>query len=107
MISWLSKAVDKLWDDANSDGLRLCGYVCEIHNDALRGHVVIQLEIGDDFIYQLHLGNCTGLSNDEINRRFVERFQNFVKAYDDWDDCCFPILERLQTLSDDFLATLK
>ena len=103
----MSKEVDKLWDDANSDGLSLSGFVCEIHNDDLRGHVVIQLEISDDFLYQLDLGDCTGLPNEEINRRFVERFQNFVRAYDDFDDCCFPVLESLQSLSDGFRATIK
>ena len=107
MISWMSKEADKLWDDANSNGLALGGFVCEIHNGDLRGHVVIQLEIGDDFLYQLDLGDCAGLANDEINSRFMERFKNFVKAYDDYDDCCFPVLERLQALSDDFLATIK
>ena len=107
MISWLSNEVDKLWNNANSEGLGLSGFVCETHDEDVRGHIVILFEIGDDFYYQLHLGDCTGLSDDEINSRFVERFKNLVKAYDDYDDCCFPILERLQSLSDSFLATIK
>ena len=108
MISWMSEDVSSLWDKANSDGLSLVGLICDIHPNCktLRGHVIIQLEIADDFTYQLDLGDCTGLSDKEINDRFIRRFPNFVKAYDDFDDCVFIILESLQELSDKFLATI-
>lgn len=111
MIAWMSKDVDELWDKANSDGLFLVGLICDIHPNCktLRGHVIIQLECVayfTDFTYQLDLGDCTGLSDKEINDRFIRRFPNFVKAYGDFNDCVFTILESLQELSDKFLATI-
>lgn len=106
MISWMSKEVDELWDKANSDGIGLNGIVCEIHDEELKGHIIIQLEIGDDYSYQLDLGDCTGLSDKEINERFVRKFPDFIKEYENDENCIGPLVEDLQELSDKFLATI-
>lgn len=104
MIHWLSEKVEKAWDEKCP---WLDAIVCEIHDESLKGHIVLQLEITDDDCYQIDLGMCDGLSKEEINRRFVEKFGDFVKAYEDSDECCGPILEDLEELRFEFLKTLE
>ena len=100
MIHWMSEKVEKAWDNHNDIGL--VGLVCEIHDEALKGHIVIQLEIGDDYSYQLDLGDCRGLADADINRRFVERFPEFVRAYEASEECIGPLMDDLWELADDF-----
>ena len=103
MIDWMSEKVEKVWDDSNTG---LVGIVCEIHDESLKGHIVLQLELGEDFKYQLDLGDCSELSNAEINERFVRKFPDFVKVYENSEDCCGPLAEDLKELSNKFLATI-
>ena len=103
MIKWMSKEVEKAWDER--DDIGLVGLVCEIHDHALKGHVVIQLEVCD-YIYQLDLGDCTGLSDAEINARFVNLFPQFVDAYEADPDCFGPLVEDLRELADAFKKTI-
>lgn len=103
MISWMSEKVEKVWDEKCP---WLKGIICEIHDESLKGHIVIQLEITDDDYFQLDLGMCEGLSDEEINERFVRKFGDFVKDYEDWEECCGPILEDLEEMRDELLKTL-
>ena len=92
MVSWMSEEVDKAWDD---NCPFLIGVICEIRGEELKGHIVMQLEEGD-FVYQLDLGDCRGLKDEEIDRRFRDNFHKFVDAYADYDDCSFGELEKLE-----------
>ena len=103
MIEWLSNEVEAAWDSYPF----LDGIVCEIHDEELKGHIVIQLELMDDFTYQLDLGDCTGLSNPEINERFCRKFGEFVKAYEDSDEYFGPALEDIEELRDKFLKSIE
>ena len=105
MIYWMSDEVNRIWDESPDIGL--IGTICEIRDEALKGHVVIQLEIGDNFYYQLNLGDCNGLSDVEINERFVRKFPEFVDFYEKSDECIGPLVEDLRELSDKFLATIE
>lgn len=104
MIEWLDDNVEKLWDDYCP---WLQAVVCEIHDKSLKGHIVLQIEgIDDDFDggwYQLDLGDCTGLSNGEINRRFCEEFKTLVDEYESYEGCCGPILDQLRDFSNEIL----
>jgi hypothetical protein len=104
MIYWMSDKVNKVWDEKCP---WLKGIVCEIHDEELKGHIVLQLEINDDEWYQLDLGVCDGISDEAINERFVRKFGDFVKEYEDSDECCGPILEDLEELRDEFLKTIE
>lgn len=104
MISWMSDKVVNVWDEKCP---WLKGIICEIHDESLKGHIVIQLEITDDDYLQLDLGMCEGLSDAEINERFVRKFGEFVKEYEDYDECCGPVLEDLEEMRDELLKTLQ
>lgn len=97
MIKWMSEEVNKAWDD---NCPFLFGIICETHGDELKGHIVIQLEDGD-FVYQLDLGDCSDIADEEIDRRFRDNFHQFVDAYADCDDCSFAELEKLEGLLED------
>lgn len=103
MIYWLSDKAEKAWDSCPF----LSGIVCDVNCENLKGHIILELEIDDDFSYQLDLGDCTGLSDSDVNERFCRRFGIFVSAYEDSGEWCGPILEELEKLRDEFLKTLE
>ena len=104
MIYWMSDKINEIWDE-KCPWLKCI--VCEIHDDELKGHIVLELEIDDENYYQLDLGVCDGLSDEEINARFVGKFGEFVKEYESWDDCCGPVLEDLEEMMEEFAESIK
>ena len=108
MISWLGKGEEMAWDEYCP---WLSAVVCEVHDDDLKGHIVLQFEgIEPDDIdskwyeYQLDLGDCSGFTDTEINERFCNRFQELVDEYENDDECCGPILDDLRAFADEILV---
>ena len=108
MISWMSKEVEEIWDRYNANGLSLIGIMCEISplNEQLKGHKVMQLEIGEDICHQIDFGDCTGMTDEEINERFIKVFHHFVNMCDEDEEVPFTIVEDLIAMCDEFDATL-
>lgn len=104
MICWMSDKINEIWDE-KCPWLKCI--VCEIHDESRKNHIVLQLDLDDENSYQMDLGVCEGLPDEEINRRFVEKFGEFVKTYEEWDECCGPVLEDLEELRDEFLKTIE
>lgn len=80
MIHWMSDRTEKIWDETCP---WLMGFVCEIHDPELKGHIVIELEANDEDSWQIDLGDCTGLEDAMIDRRFCETFANWADDNED------------------------
>lgn len=82
MIHWMSKEVDELLDNYTDDygtHIPMSFIVCEGGD---KGWIELACEIGgDDVEDNLILGDCAGLTDAEINRRFVEEFAKFAKDH--------------------------
>ena len=96
MIYWMSDKVNKVWDEKCP---WLKGIVCEIHDEELKGHIVLQLEL--HVVAGLVLAVPVGAHAADLAPG------DFVKEYENWDECCGPVLEDLEEVRDAFLKTLE
>lgn len=83
MIHWMSEKVSDAIDthrDADGNWFPLSCAVCETRSGKMAGHVVVQVELSDDFSTQIDLGDCRGLADEAICRRFVEEFPKVAAA---------------------------
>ena len=101
MIYWMSKEVSDILDGATSTPIILV--VC---SGSPEGHIELCCEIGDDFETHIYLGDCTGLTDAEINARFVKEFAKVAEEYGKRKDALWHIADYLETFSQAMLNTL-
>lgn len=100
MIYWMSKEVSDLIEDS-AVPIRLM--VC---SGSPEGHIELSCEFGDTINPHIDLGDCTGLSDAEINARFVKEFAKVAERYLKRSDLLWNIADYLETLSQAMLDTL-
>lgn len=99
MIHWMSDKINDLLDtfeDSNERHIHLPFIVC---CNARRGHVELCLVLWDEIYKHLDLGDCTGLSDAEINARFVKEFASFANHYAKEEDANEIIADYLTDLA--------
>lgn len=100
MIYWMSKEVSDLIEDS-AVPIRLM--VC---SGSPKGHIELSCEFGDTINPHIDLGDCTGLTDAEINARFVKEFAKVAKRYLKRSDLLWNIAGYLETFSQAMLDTL-
>lgn len=102
MIHWMSKEVNNLLDnfkDADGYHIPLSLTVCE---DSPKGHIELCMEVMDELSAYIHLGDCTGLSDAQINARFVKEFAEMANNY--WYD--YYDYDVADIITEDYLIAL-
>lgn len=99
MIYWLSKEVSDLIEDS-AVPIRLM--VC---SGSPEGHIELSCEFGD-LEPHIDLGDCTGLTDAEINARFVKEFAKVAERYLKRSDLLWHIADYLDTFAKAMLDTL-
>lgn len=100
MIYWMSKEVsDLLQDSAIPIRLMVC-------SGSPEGHIELSCEIGDTIDTHINLGDCTGLTDAEINARFVKEFDKMTKRYLRRADLLWNIADYLENFAQAMLDTL-
>ena len=84
MIHWMSDEVNDLLDNfKDGDGTHI-PIVFTVCDGTPEGHIELRMEVMDDVEAHIYLGDCTGLSDAEVNACFVKAFAEMANNY--WYD---------------------
>ena len=107
MIHWMSEDVSNLIDtytDGNGTYIPLAFVVCE---GAEKGHIELLCEVTDEFSTHIILGDCSSLTDAEINERFIREFAKVAVSYKETCETANEIVANyLESLADAMARTL-